>query len=60
METMEAMSKQAQGYEGRAESGGGAQAQAAGGKVALSPLVQLPHGVPGETHLGPRGLAGAT
>jgi len=50
METMEAMSKQAQGYEGRAESGGGAA------KVAMSPLVQLPHGVPGGASLGPRGL----
>jgi hypothetical protein len=50
METMEAMSKQAQGYEGRADSGGAA-------KAAMSPLVQLPHGVPGGATLGPRGLA---
>ena len=58
METMEAMSKQAQGYEGRADSSGGHSGGAAG-KVALSPLVQLPHGVPGGAHLGPKGLAGA-
>ena len=64
METMEALSKQAQGYEGRAESGGGhgqagsgGAAASAAGRAAASPLVQLPHGVAGAAHLGPGGLA---
>ena len=57
METMEALTKQAQGYEGRADSGGGHAAAAAAARAAASPIVQLPHGVAGAAHLGPGGLA---
>ena len=50
-DTMEALSRP-MGYEGAAAGG------AAGGAAsAASPVVHLPHGVPGATHIGPGGVS---
>ena len=48
-DTMEALSLP-MGYEGTGGAGGGAAS-------AASPIVHLPHGVPGATHIGPGGVS---
>ena len=50
-DTMEALSRP-MGYEGTGAGGAGG-----GAASAASPVVHLPHGVPGATHIGPGGVS---